>query len=214
MVNIVWSYERREATAVCNFLPSSEKEYGVQCIIFKEHNSPKEYTTKHINVVKTIVSGKPCKDIAFLHVSLPGKAFDLFDNEKYKLVLLASAYFQLLEFFKNDFNNVIKRMDEESPGLKSKKDWIFAEPMVSYRGLADIKASVQLDSGPSYSLDLVITRRLDINKTSIVLGYSDDTMGLLSLPHTTFLQLSSAHATVCALNDYKEPVPAKKSRQS
>ena len=213
-MSIVFSYPSRDVFDVCQFVPSSEKEFGVQCHILKETKSPKEYTTQHVSVVKTITSGKPNKDVVFMHVSLPGKTFDVFDNEKFKIVIPLRAYFKLLEFFKNDFDATIKRMEEEATGLMKQKEWILIEPGLSYRGLADIVATLELDSGSSYTLSLIITRRLDIHKTTIVLAYSNETMGLLSLPHNAFLQMMKQIPKVATYCNYKEAVPAKKSRQS
>lgn len=214
MSSVVFAYKSRESCDVCQFVKSSEKEYGVQCIIIDEANNPKQYSSQHSNVIKTITSGKPYKCVAFLQVSSPGKAFDMFDNEKYKIVILASAYFRLLEFFHSEFTDTMARMDEESIIIKNKKEWILAEPGLSFRGLADIIATLPLDSGPTYSLELVITRRLDINKTNIVLAYSDETMGIVNLPYLAMVQMARQHLAVVSLNNYKDIVPAKKPRQS
>jgi hypothetical protein len=109
----------------------------------------------------------------------------------------------------------MNRIEEESMILKNKKEWILAEPGLSFQGgLADIVVTLQLDAGTSYTLDLIITRRLDINKTNILLAYSNEAMGLVNLPPTTLVHMAKRHSAVTSYANYKEPVPAKKSRQS
>lgn len=210
---IVFTYRPREAFDLCHYVQASEKEHGIQCVMLRETTDHREYTVEHIKTVKTIISGKQCKRVAFLHISVPGKAFCLFDDEKYKIVLPAKVYIKLLEFFSNDYHLVMKRMDDEGEALKNKKDWIIAKQGTSFRGLADIVATLQLDSGNSYTLELVITRRLDINKTNIVLAYSDDSMGLVNLPPGPMLQLASIYSAPNALQIYKEQGQSKKLRQ-
>lgn len=211
-MSVVFSFKSREPGDVCQFVSSSEQDYGVQCVIVKDVHNAKDYTAQHLNVAKTIASGKPCKDIVFIHIAMPGKAFEPFDMEKNKLIIPVKAYFKLLEFFQNEAEAVLNRLEAEASAMQTKKTWITVEPGLSFRGIADVIATLQLDSGSSYSLDLVLTRRLDLNITQVVLGYSDHTLGLVGLPIPPMMQLASRHSAVHKY--YKETVSSKKSRQS
>ena len=108
-----YSYKLKENTDLCHYFLASEKEYGVQCIILREKNKPNDITQKHLNVVKCLfenrISHSP-KDVAFIQVAPPAKAFEKFDAEKYKIIIVADAYFKLLQFFNSDWPLVRKRL--------------------------------------------------------------------------------------------------------
>lgn len=202
-----YTYKVREGCDLRHSIPSAEKEYGVQCIIVRDVNDNAS------ELLKTLCENR-CKDVAFLHVAIPGKSFDSFDHEKYKLVLTPKAYFKLLEFFVTDYNLVMKRMDSDYLAIKGKKVWLTLQTETSIRGPADIVFTLPLDVTNTFALELIITRRVDINKTNILLAYTDDAMGLVNLPPQPMMTLAQSHAYIQSLYNYKEGSAAKKSRQS
>jgi hypothetical protein len=200
-----------EISDVCQFVNPSENESGVKCYIAKEGRIPKDYSIQQGHLVKTIISGKQCKDVVLIQVSAPGKLFEPFDIEKDKIVIHAKAYCKMLEFFLNEVSNVVSKFEDDAARMKN-GEWIMAEPGLSFRGKRNIVATVELDSGPSYTLELVLTRRIDINITQIVLGYKDGNMGLVCLPLNQMVHIASQYPRLH--NFYKESVSSKKSRQS
>lgn len=211
-----YSFKFEENTDLCQFSLSTEKEYGVQCVILRDCQNPKEYTTQHCSVVKTLFEERPtyCKDVVFLHVVSPGKAFEKFDQEKYKLVLVARAYFKLLDFFQSEWPMLQKRMESDYQLCKARKDWISLEPGYSFRGASEIVYTNPLDTTNSFALELVVTKRIDNGKTNISLSYTDEKMGSLHLPPQPMVQLAQGRSYLHSIYNYKKGVPSKKSRQS
>lgn len=202
-----YTYKPREGCDLRHSIPSAEKEYGVQCIIARD-------IKEHASDLIKIVCENRCKDVAFLHIAIPGKTFESFDHEKYKLVLTPKAYFKLLEFFVSDYNLVMKRMESDYLAIKGKKVWLTLQTETAIRGPADIVFTLPLDVTNTFALELIITRRVDINKTNILLAYTDEAMGLVNLPPQPMMMLAASHAYLNSLYNYKEQPAAKKSRQS
>jgi hypothetical protein len=209
-----YSYKLKDSSDLRHFIMSSEKEYGVQCVILRDC---RDHTAQHSNMVKLLLDSRPQssnKDVAFLQVCSPGKAFELFDHEKYKLILATKAYFKLLEFFQTEWPLVFKRIELDYQALKAKKDWISLNPSISFRGPADIVYRSPLDTTNTFVLDLVITKRIDNGKTNITLMYTDENMGSLHLPPQAMVQLAQSYPALTSLYDYKDQASTKRSRQS
>jgi hypothetical protein len=201
-----YSYKLKEKSDLCHYVMSSEKDYGVQAVILRE-NSPH-------NVSKVITEGKSCKDVVYLHVASPGKAFECFEQEKHKLIIAPKAYFQLLQFFHSDWPLVFKRLEVDYQSLKARTDWIALDPAISFRGPADIVYKCTLESATTFALHLVITKRIDNGKTNISLAYTDESMGSMHVPPGPMAHLAQTGDYLRSLYDYKEPVATKRSRQS
>lgn len=204
-----------ENSDYCHYLLSSEKEHGVQCVIFRDGSKAKDYAGHYYSSIKTLCENRPLRDICFLHVTVPGKAFETFEKEKYKIVLLAKAYFKLLEFFQTEWLPLQNRMESDYQNIKSRKDWIKLTSFLSFQGEANIVYKLPLDVlTNSTTLDLIITKRGENGKTNISLIYSDESMGSLHLPLQPMLQFAQHLNYVSTVFSYKEPVSIKRSRQS
>lgn len=209
-----YTIQPQDNSAYCHFLLASEKEYGLQSLMFKDGTRAKEYAGSLHNIVKSVCENRPCKDVCFLHVAIPGKAFESFDKEKHKLVLLAKPYFKLLEFFANEWQPLVTRMEADHANIKARKDWIKLTSFLSFQGDANIIYKLPLDTLPnSVTLDLVCIKKGDSGKTSITLSYSDESLGSISLPLPSMMHCSQQGNYVSGLYNYKEPVLSKRSRQ-
>jgi hypothetical protein len=209
-----YEYKPKENCDLCHFVASSEKEYGVQCVILKSMEHVKQYTAQQTDVIKTLCDGRGIKDLAFLHIAPPGKSFESFDYEKNKLMLVPKAYLKLLEFFNNDCPGLMKKMEADHQSLKSKIGWHPVKADTTIRGPADIVYTSILDVTHAFVLKLTVLKRIDTGKTSMTLAYSDEAMGSVHLPPQPFSVLCHNWAFVSGLYNYKDPVPSKKSRQS
>jgi hypothetical protein len=202
-----YTYKIKEGCDLRHSTLASEKEYGVQCVILRnvqEHSSP---------IVKALCDNR-VKDVAFLHVAIPGKTFDVFEHEKYKLALTPKAYIKLLEFFVSDYELVLKRMESDYHAIKTKKAWMTLKTDVSIRDPVEIVFTLPLDVTNAFALELKITKRIDVNKTNILLAYTDEEMGFIHLPPQPMMLLAESYNYLSSLYNYKEPVAPKRSRQS
>lgn len=197
-----YSYKLKENSDLCHFCLSSEKEYGVQSIILR-HNKK----THH-----ALLKNRSHR-LVFMHVASPGKAFEVFEHEKYKIVIVADAYFKLLQFFHSDWPLVLKRVESDYLDMKTDVEWIGLKPSISFRGPADIIYRLPLDETSEFRLDLVVTRREDTGKTQISLVYTDATLGYLNLPPEPMMRLAEDHASLLSLCGYKETLCIKTSSQ-
>lgn len=211
-----YSYKLKENTDLCHYVHASEKDYGIQCVIVRDYNLVKEHTIQHYSAIKSLFENRPqgsLKDIAFLHVASPGKAFDKFDAEKYKLVMTSKAYFNLLDFFHSEWSLVMKRMESDYQDIKTKKEWITLCPTMSFRGAADVVYEMPLDVTNTFALHLSVIKRVDTGKTNITLAYTDDSLGSTHLPPGPMVHLAQDANYIAKLFDYKEPLATKRSRQ-
>lgn len=211
-----FSYKLREKTDLCHFSLPTEKDYGVQCIILKESNNIKDITAQHVDVAKALFEGRPQyspKDLAFIHVAQPNQHFTSFDNEKFKIIITASAYFKMLEFFASDWSVVQTRFDSDFEDVKSKQEWIAIDPTsISFRGHADIMYRLPLDVGNTFALDLIAIKRMDTGKSMLSLVYTDPMFGYTSLPPGPMVQLAKNWTYLKSL--YEEGMSVKKKRMS
>ena len=210
-----YSYKVKETTDLCHYILASEKDFGVQCIILRDANTCKECSPHYYSLFKThFETAIKQSGAAFLQVSSPGKAFEKFDHEKYKLVLPARAYFKILEFFNSEWPLVQKRCESDYQDMKEKKEWISLTPSISFRGPADAIYKQTLDVTNSASLDLTVIKRCDTGKTNITVAYSEGKLGTIHLPPGPMVELAQECAYISSLYDYKEAIITKRSRQS
>lgn len=206
-----YSYKLRENTALCHYKLASEKEFGVQCCIFKDSNSCKEFSSQYYLLYKTNFENKQL-GAAFLQVSPPGKGFEKFDQEKYKIVISVKAYFKVLEFFVSEWFLVLKRSESDYNDLMNCKEWLSLTPSISFRGPADVIYKSIIDSTSTTDLDLVVTKRGDKSgKMNISLVYTDEKLGSIHLPPNTMIKLAQELSHLIAIYEYKEVVSTKKS---
>lgn len=213
---MAFTYKPKDGFDLCHFTLASEKEYGVQVIILNEKSSIKEVTEQHYNTVKTLFEnrvGQFSKKLAFIQVAPPAKGFEPFDKEKYKIVIIANAYFKLLEFFKTEWPIVQKRFESDFKDLKSNREWMPIKPFsISFRGEADVAYKLQLDATSAFTLDFVATKHADTGKFVLSIAYSSDVMGSLVLPLQSMVKLAQEVDFLKTVYNYKETQPAKKIR--
>lgn len=175
----------------------------------------------HSSLVNTLFEDRPGggnvhRDVAYLRVSSPGRAFEPYDKEKNKLAITLSAYLKLLNFFKSEYHLVENRMESDYKNMLEKKQWLPLGPTISFRGAANIEFKLILDHSNAFNLELVIVRKFDYGgKRSIYLQYTDASMGRISLPGTVMVELSRDLPYISSLLDgeYKEAMDVKRSRQ-
>lgn len=180
----------------------------------------KEFSA-HSSLVKTLFEDRPGsgnvhRDVAYLRVSPPGKAFEPYDKEKNKLAITVNAYLKLLQFFKSEYHLVDNRMESDYKNMLEKKQWLPLGPTISFKGGADIEFKLILDHSNAFNLELVIVKKFDYGgKRSIYLQYTDTSMGRISLPGSVMVELSKDLPYISSLLDgeYKEAMDVKRSRQ-
>lgn len=210
----LYSYKLKEHTDLCHFIPSSTTDFGVQCTVLREGQNIKEYTGQHYNIIKTLFEGRQHQDVALLVVTQPGKSFEHFDHEKFKLALVPKAYFRVLEFFQTEWPLVYKRIESDFQNMKGKKEWLNLIPTISFKGPADIQYQLIVDSTDHVELVLKVTKSHELGKTNITLCYSDEHLGSIHLPPLTMVKLAQDRGYLNTLFNYKETLSTKKSRQS
>jgi hypothetical protein len=216
-----FTYKLKENTDLCHFCLPSEKEFGIQSIILREQSNLRDITTVHYNLGRSIYEnrlGFEPKDLALIQVTTPNKAFEGFDNEKYKIIIAAHAYFKLLEFYDKDWIMVQKRLISDFEDIKSNNEWISLNHSISFRGSADIYYRQTLDVAKTFELNLLASINIDTGKTRVSLAYTNATMGSLTLPEAPMIRLAKDSTYLRSLYDYKEELPStpaiKKSRPS
>lgn len=210
-----YALKLRSNTDVCHHAFSTEKDCGVQSLILRETSNIKSVTVQHVGVAKTLFEnrlGYSPKDLVFIQVSQPTKKFEHFDSEKQKIVITVDAYFRLLEFFKNEWPVMLKRIDSDFEELKSKQEWKKYSSSISYRGLGDISFTLPLDATKTFALELSIVKDTDTGKMVIMLAYTDSLLGNCPLPLLPMLQLSQDLACLKTLYKHREGMPIKKKR--
>lgn len=208
-----YNYSLRQNADLCHYFLASEKDHGVQSIILR-NKSPSDITKKYLHVVKSLCDskmGQGKRDVVFLQVASPAKAFDTFDAEKYKIILGVDAYFKLLHFFQSDWQLVKNRLDSDYNDIKTNLAWISLSPSVSFRGPADIVYQATLDTSNTFALNLVVTRQHDKGKTNITVTYTDENLGSVHLPSVAMTALAKDLTYLKTLYEYKEGLILKRS---
>lgn len=172
----------------------------------------------HASLVKKLYEDRPKqvrRDVAYLKVSQPGKSFDTYDREKYRLPMTMNAYFEVLKFFKQEYRMVENRMEADYKNMLERKEWLSVCPSIAFRGGADIEFKMPVDMSNGFTLDLVIRKSYESGKKSIYLEYSEPSMGKILLPGSVMEELSQDLSFLMGLcnGDYKETLIHKRSRQ-
>lgn len=214
-----FNYKLKDSSDLCHYILSSESEHGVQCIFLRENNSPLDITQKFVNLPGLLFENRlgfqGKRDVVFMSVAPPAKGFDLFDEERQKIILTTEAYFKVLQFFQSDWPLVKMRLDSDYEDIKTCREWITLTPSISFRGPADIVYQMTIDETCILILNLVITRSYDTGKTNIRLVYTDDRLGSINLPSGAMSELAKEVDYIKSLYyDYKNMLVLKQSRQS
>ncbi len=177
--------------------------------------APHQEFSAHTSLVKTLFDNKR-RDVAYLRVCPPGKAFETYDKEKHKLAITIRAYLDLLRFFKSEYHLVCKRMEQDRKHMLDKTEWLPLLPTLSFKGGADIDYRLPLDQANAFDLELVIKKKFDATHKTITLQYTDEKMGYIVLPGTVMEILSKDLPFITSFLDgeYKEGSSSKRSRQS
>lgn len=209
-----FSYRLRDNSDLCHYLLSCEKEFGVQCCLFRDSKKCKEFSSHYFNLFRTHYE-TGLSTAAFLQVAPPNKAFEKFDQEKYKIVIPVKAYYKVLDFFLTEWPLVVKRCECDYNDMMAGTEWITLTPSISFRGPADIIYRQTIDSTTAVNLDLVVTKRGDsTGKITVCLVYTEEKLGNINLPPFPMLQMAHEMKFLKDLYEYKETIIPKKSRQS
>lgn len=209
-----YSYTLSETNGVCHFLLSNEKEYGMQSTIFRNVQTLPEQYTVHAPLLDQLFYDKEARDVVFLQVASPGKAFETYDKEKYKLPITLKAYKELLYFFSIEYPMVVSRFDGDQHIMMAGKQWLSISPTISFCGPADITYRKVLDKNVSFDLELILVRRVELNRTSVILKYTKDDMGMLYIHPPALQSLAKDRSYISSLTTYKGGSTPKRSRQS
>lgn len=163
----------------------------------------------------TLAGKKDKRDIAYLKVCQPGKAFESYDREKYRLAMTVNAYFEVLKFFKNEYRRVENRMEDDYKNMIEERENLAFTPRVGFYGGADIEYRQPVDMTNTFQLDLVITKEFRSGKRSAKLAYSDESMGSILIPANAMEEMAEDLPFLVGLanGDYKENMIHKRARQ-
>jgi hypothetical protein len=179
--------------------------------------APHQEFAAHASLVKTLFDDRnKRRDVAYLRVCPPGKSFETYEKEKYKLAMTIRAYLDLLRFFKSEYHLVSKRMEQDRKHMMDKTEWLPLLPTVSFKGGADIDYRLPLDRANTFDLELVIKKKFDATHKTIMLQYTDEKMGYIMLPGPVMEILCKDLPFITSFLDgeYKEASTSKRSRQS
>jgi hypothetical protein len=174
---------------------------------------PESYAI-HANIVERLFTENEPRDVAFLQIASPGKKFEVYNKEKFKMPIPLKAYVELLNFFATDYERVKSKIDADGHVMSVGKEWLSLKPSMSFLGPADITFRKTLANHANYTLELFIVRRHEVGKISTTLRYSVEDMGMMYIHPPGMLYLSHDREDVTALQHYKGEPIAKKSRQS
>lgn len=210
-----YSYSLTEVNDVCHFVLPNEKEYGMKNTIFRNVPAelPEPFKSQTHLVNKLFIENEP-RDVVFMQVTCPGKAFDSFDREKYKLAITLRAYNELLNFFATDYPLVYKRIEGDTHAMLNGSKWLTMSPSISFCGAADICFKKTLEKTIHHDLDIFVERRHELGKRCVTLRYTNPDLGLLYVHPPVLMQLAQERGLISNLQTYKGVPTPKRSRQS
>lgn len=209
-----YTYELGDSWKICHMNGATENDYGIKVFLIKDCGSgmPPEFV-KDMETVNKLFNERPTfpKDAAFIQVCLPAQTFTTYSEEAMTFVMPVTAYLKLLEFFRTDFPLLMKRLDSDAKRLSEPNEWVRLSPTIHTSTVSNICYKNTLDVCNNFLLDLIVVRNLSKNMTQIKLKYSDETMGSITLPAATMINLSKDRPTLTSLLDYKEGNSRKRS---
>lgn len=210
-----YAYTLTELNDVCHFVLPNEQEYGMKNTILRnapiELPEPFKSSTHLVN--KLFIENEP-RDVVFMQVTCPGKAFEAFDKEKYKLAITLRAYIELLNFFATDYPLVLKRIEGDTHCMLSGRQWLTMSPSITFRGPADICFKKTLEKTIHQDLDIYVERRQEVGKRCVTLRYTNPDLGILYVHPSVLMQLAQERGMITNLLAYKGIPTPKRSRQS
>ena len=210
-----YSYNLTDANEICHFVLPNEQDYGMQNTVLRNCGTLKEPYKVHAHIVDKLFQENEPRDVVFMQMTGPGKAFESYDKEKHKIPITLRAYIELLKFFANDYQLLLKRIDGDNHLMTNGKEWLSLTPAISFKGPANITYRKTLEKPPTgVELELQVVRRVDLGKTSITLRYSDEDLGMLYLHPSALVYLAKDRAYISSLVTYKGASTPKRSRQS
>lgn len=210
-----YCYTLTEANDVCHFVLSNENEFGMQNTILRNVGTELPEPFKiHSQIVNRLFTENEPRDVVFMQVALPGKAFELYNKERQKMVITLKAYIELLKYFATDYPLVFKRIEADTNVMAVGRQWLSQTPSFTFTGPANITAKKTLVRDIHYNLDIWIERRHDLGKRCATLRYSNEDLGVLYVHPQALLFLAQEIDLISGLQNYKGAPVAKKSRQS
>lgn len=105
-----------------NIVTQQSPSYNISQSVCQQN---KEFAV-HSNIAKTLFEErqgghKVRRDVAYLRVTSPGKAFETYEKEKQKIAMTVSAYLELLRFFKSEYRLLENRMEHDYKKMLEKK---------------------------------------------------------------------------------------------
>lgn len=210
-----YSYTLSDLNDVCHYVMPSEKEYGIQNYIVRNAGAELEDQFKvHANLVKELFPENAPRDVVFMQVAGPGKAFEQYDKVKCKLPITLKAYIKLLKFFETEYPRVLSRSDADSQIMTAGVKWLSLSPSITFRKPADICFKKTLERGVHQNLELFYEKRHLTGKRCVTLKYTNQDLGILFVPPPAMTLLAKEVDIINNLQDYIGVSMPKKSRQS
>ena len=210
-----YSYTLSDLNDVCHFVQPNEKEFGMQNTILRnvdvEVAAPFKSQSRLVN--KLFAEDEP-RDVVFMQLTAPGKAFETYEKEKNKLAISLKAYCELLNFFASDYALLKSRMDGDIHIMSQGQQWLSMMPSMTFRNPANICFRKTLVKNIHYTLDLYIECRAGVGKKTATLRYSNEDLGILYINPQVLVHLAKDRTIISGLQTYKGGPLAKKSRQS
>lgn len=210
-----YSYSLSDLNDVCHFVMSNEKEYGMQNVIFR--NAPVELEDQykiHTHLVNKLFVENAPRDVVFMQMAGPGKAFEPYDKEKNKLPITLKAYIEVLKFFANDYERVLSRSEGDIHAMAMQTKWLSLSPSITFRGPADICFKKTLEKGLHQNLELYFEKKQSTGRRSVTLRYTNKDMGVLYIHPPAIVHLAQDLDIISGLQNYIGAPISKKSRQS
>lgn len=210
-----YSYTLSDLNDVCHFVLPNEKEYGIQNTIVRNLGTELEDQYKvHADLVNKLFAENAQRDVVFMQVTGPGKAFELYDKAKCKLPITLKAYVKLLKFFESEYSRIVSRSDGDTQIMRAGLKWLSLSPSITFRKPADICFKKTLERGIHHDLDLFFEKRHINGKRCVTLRYTNQDTEVFYVPPPALTYLAQEVDIINNLQNYTEVPVQKKSRQS
>ena len=186
-------YPEPEAV-ICHYIAAKEKEGGIVASIFRDigKHPPKENYRCHFRQMERLFDPKfeGPKDVVFLQACPSGRPFQGFEAETQKMVMTLTSYFNLLNFFRHDYDGIKQKMDIEKKRFSDGNGRFNLCNEIYFIGPGGVIIKHLIDT--SNGMDLVgnVKYSSKQNKKTFSLTYSEEGMDGMYLPLSTIIKLS------------------------
>lgn len=200
-----------------HFVDAKEREGGARAIIVRDLKKntlvPEEfkpYVKDANDLFDPLYEG--LRNVVFFQTSTPGRPFGYFDKEKTSMVMTLYAYGQLMKFFKERYEEVLKRLDGDKTLLMGTDSWTLLYSDSRYIGHSSYTYRKLLESQKHNELHVYIQYNTVLKKTSVHLKYAHEDAPPICLPPTAMTKLAlSSERTFQSLQYNHEATQRRRS---